>query len=451
MMPAAFSPFLEQAPLCVMTRVTLESLLVPGRLDALFAKHAERQYAKELLFSQVVELMLAVVLRVEPSVHASYKKRQDQLSVSDQAIYDKLQCMETAVSAALVADSATRLAPTIDRLKARLPSWLPGYRVRVIDGNHLGATEKRIHALRQTWAAALPGKVLAVYDQQSDLVSDVFLTPDGHAQERTLLDDVLAIVRPRDLWIADTGFCTLKFLFTIARRKAAFVIRQHGTLVGRLIGKRRRRGRTETGQLYEQKIELTWDGQKQTFRRITLVLDKPTRNGDTEIHILTNLSQRCASAARVAELYRNRWTIEKRFYEVTQTLDCEPNTLGYPKAALFAFCLALLASNAVALMKASLRAVHGNEEVEKLSHFYMTLEVRQNYHGMLIALPPRSWTRFAELSACALAKVLRQVARYVQPNRYRKATRGPKKPPPKKATYQNGGHVSTHRLLEAQK
>lgn len=450
-MPAGFSPFLEQAPLCVMTRVTLEALFQPAWLNDLFAKSAQRQYAKELLFSQVVELMMSVVLRVEPSVHAAYKKREDQLPVSDQAIYDKLQCMETNVSAALVAGSATRLAPVIDKLKARIAPWLPGYRSRVIDGNHLSATEKRLRPLRRTWAAALPGKVLAVYDQESDLVSDVFLTPDGHAQERSLLDEVSASVCPGDLWIADRNFCTLGFLFGIADKKAAFVIRQHGTIVGQLQGQRRPRGRTETGRVHEQKLELRCQGRKQAFRRITLVLDKPTRDGDTEMHILTNLPQRAARAAKVAELYRKRWTIEKRFYEVTQTLDCEPNTLGYPKAALFAFCLALLASNAAALMRASLRAVHDKEDVENMSHYYMALEVRQSYQGMLIALAPRCWTKFAKMSADELAEAMRHIGSYVRPERYRKAKRGPKKPPPKKAKYENGGHVSTHRLLEAEK
>jgi hypothetical protein len=100
MMPAAFAPFMEQAPFCVMTRVALESLFRPERLDQLFGKTAERQYKKELLFSQVVELMMSVVLRVEPTVHSAYKKRADVLPVSDQAVYDKLQCMELGVSAA---------------------------------------------------------------------------------------------------------------------------------------------------------------------------------------------------------------------------------------------------------------------------------------------------------------------------------------------------------------
>jgi hypothetical protein len=447
MIPAAFEPFLEEAPLCVMTRLALEGLFDPARLDALFRDTAQRQYEKELLFSQVVELMTAVVLRVHPSVLAAYNKRKHLLSVSDQAVYDKLQCMELGVSAALVADSATQVAPVLEALDGRLPPWLPGYRTRVLDGNHLSKTERRLKELRHTWAAALPGKVLAVYDQELDLVTQVFLTPDGHAQERSLLDDVLSCVRSRDLWIADRNFCTLKFLFGIAAAQAAFVIRQHGQLQGRLLGKRRSRGRTATGKVYEQALQLEHEGQTMTVRRITLVLDQPTTDGDTEIHILTNLSVKAASAARVAELYGKRWTIEGRFYEVTQTLNCEPNTLGYPKAALFAFCLALVASNAVALLKAALRAVHEDKTVAQMSSYYMALEVQQTYRGMMIALPPSKWERFRGLPVADLAQVLRQVARRVQPANYAKAKRGPKKPPPPKGKYQNGGHVSTHRLL----
>jgi hypothetical protein len=446
MIPAAFDAFLKQTPLCVMARVTLEYLFDADRLDALFRRTAQRQYQKELLFSQVVELMTGVVLRVQPTVLAAYKQRP--LTVSDQALYDKLQCMELPVSAALVADSAAHLTPVIDELGARLPPWLPGYRVRVLDGNFLSATQRRVKELRGTWAAALPGKVLAVYEPEVDLVTRVFLTPDGHAQERSLLDDVLPAVRGRDLWIADRNFCTCKFLFGIAAADAAFVIRQHGSLVGRLLGQRRARGRTDTGKVYEQALEITFGEQTRQVRRITVVLDKPTRDGDTELHILTNLPAREVKAATVAELYRRRWTIEGRFYEVTQTLDCEPHTLAYPKAALFAFCLALVASNAVALLRAALRAAHPAEDVAEMSAYYMALEIRQTYVGMMIALPPSEWLAFRSLSAAQAAALLRQVACQVAPVRYRKAHRGPKKPPPDRGTYDGGGHVSTHKLIQ---
>ena len=41
---------------------------------------------------------MSVVLRVDPSVHKAYRKREEKLSVTDQAIYDKLQCMEPGIS-----------------------------------------------------------------------------------------------------------------------------------------------------------------------------------------------------------------------------------------------------------------------------------------------------------------------------------------------------------------
>src|SRR5947209_6818999 len=104
MIPAAFRPFLEQTPLCVLARTVLERLFLPSRLDQLFRAAAHRQYEQDLLFSQVAELMLSVALQTEPSVYAAYQKRAAQLPVSDQAIYDKLRCLELGVSAALVRD-----------------------------------------------------------------------------------------------------------------------------------------------------------------------------------------------------------------------------------------------------------------------------------------------------------------------------------------------------------
>ena len=130
---------------------------------------------------------------------------------------------------------------------------------------------------------------------------------------------------------------------------ARFVVRQHGCLEGRPLGERAAKGRTETGKVFEQSLAVDWKDRTLRLRRITVALDEPTRNGDAEIHVLTDLTAKQAKATRVAELYRKRWTIEDRFYELAQTLDGEPNTLGYPAAALFAFCLALVASNAVAL------------------------------------------------------------------------------------------------------
>jgi hypothetical protein len=396
-----------------------------------------------------------VVLGVKPSVHAAFQAlEENDAAVSLTAIYNKLDRVEPVVSAALVRDSAQQTALVIDALAARLPPWLPGYRCRILDGNHLSATEHRLEELRTTWAAPLPGKILVVLDQERMLAEEVFLTEDGHAQERSLLDVTLSCVQARDLWLADRNFCTLKFLFGIARRLGYFLIRQHGAVKGKLVGEQRQIGRGPTGTVYEQTIELRdpETGATSNFRRITVQLDQATRDGDYEIHLLSNVPEADADALTLAELYRKRWTIETVFQEITKTLQCEIQTLGYPKAALFAFCLALVAFNAVSLLKGSLRAVHGAGTVnETVSGYYLNLEIRGTYDGMMIAIPEEHWQIFRRLSVAELAQVLKEVAGHLTLSRYRKHPRGPKKPKPKKDAYANGGHVSTFRLLNGNK
>ena len=198
-----FEPFVEQRPICVMARGVLEHLFNAERIDALFARTAEVQYTREWLFASVVDLMGQVVLGVQPSVHAAYQAQAAQLGISDQAMYDKWRQVELCVSAELVRDAARQAAPVIGALQAELPPLVPGYRAKILDGNHLAASAHRLEALRHTWAAPVPGQILVVLDQQRMLASEVVLCEDGHAQERSLLGQVLPLVAPDDLWIAD--------------------------------------------------------------------------------------------------------------------------------------------------------------------------------------------------------------------------------------------------------
>ena len=82
-----------------------------------------------------------------------------------------------------------------------------------------------------------------------------------------------------------------------------------------------------------------------TVRCVTVKLKTATRDGEREIVILTNVPKKDADAMKVATLYRKRWTVETMFQEMTENLTCEIKTLGYPRAAVFAFCLALMAWN----------------------------------------------------------------------------------------------------------
>lgn len=133
-------------------------------------------------------------------------------------------------------------------------------------------------------------------------------------------------------------------------------------------------------------------------------------------------------------------------------LKCELNTLGYPKAALFGFGVAVVAYNVLAVLKAALRVVHGEKKVqEEVSGYSMALEWSMVYAGMMIALPAEQWQAFAAMSSKELAGYLRDWAAKVDMEKIKKAP--PRKPTKNKTTPINdkSPHVSTARLLEEAK
>jgi Transposase DDE domain len=448
-----FQRFIEKTPVTVMVRATLENAFSPQAIDGIFASAARQQYEGELLFSSVVELLTLVVWRQKKSVGEAYKHAEEKFGVSVRSVYNKLNGTETAVCRALVREPAGRLCGTVDALSCRKP-LLPGYCTRIIDGNHLTSTDHRLKVLRRTGSGPLPGQALAVLDADRMLITDLFCSEDGEAQERRLFPEVIPAAEPGHLWIADRNFCTTRFLFGLARRGASFLIRRHAsTLVWHEETRLKRVGRCKTGLLYVQTLRLLDGDEVLSVRCLTLRLDQPTTSGETEIQLLTNLPVRDAGNVRVAELYLNRWTIENAFQEIEQSLRSEINTLGYPGAALLGFAIAVITYNVLSVAKWAVEAEH--EKViqrEQLSGYYLASIVAADYGGMLIALPQDEWTaRFAELTPRALARALRACAKHVHPDVFRKNVRGPKRPRPKRSSGRIDHHVSTAELLANQK
>jgi hypothetical protein len=165
--------FEREAPVSVMARVALEGAITSQWVDEVFAAHRQRQYPRELLFSTVVELMTLVSLGLSPSLYAAATKAE-HLPVSLAALYDKVNRTEPAILRALVQGSAQRLEPVITTWPYA-PS-LPGWRLRVLDGNHLAPSEKRLAALREPrggirrYAQRDRGEPLAVPAHDRDIV-----------------------------------------------------------------------------------------------------------------------------------------------------------------------------------------------------------------------------------------------------------------------------------------
>jgi hypothetical protein len=436
--------------MAVAVRGAFEYALDAAHLDALFVRVAGHRDDRQLLFSTCVDLMATVVCRVKPSVHAAYQA-DDHLPVNVTAVYARLARVPASAGRELVRHTADRLAPVLRAMGGAEPDPLPGYRVKVLDGNHLGKTQRRIKPLRDVVAGPLPGLTLVVLDPALGLAIDVVPCEDAHAQERSLLGPILETVADRDVWVADRNFCTTGFLFGVAGRKGFFVIRRHAaTLSWDRESDWVAAGRTGTGTLTQQTIWLTGpDGAELAVRRVRLTLDHPTRDGDGVIEVLTNLPAEVAAAA-VAELYRGRWSVEGLFLRLTTVLKCEVNTLGYPPAALFGFCVALAAGNVYAGVKGALRAAHGTEAADGVSDYHLALEVSGACPGLWIAIPAGAWAEVGGWSVGRMADWLVGLARGANLGRYRKATRGAKKPSPPRTRFAEAKHISTSRLLNGE-
>jgi IS4 transposase len=445
----------EAVPLGVMVRGTMEWMLDEVTLEQLFQQHAGEQYTRELTIAGLVGLLIQVSAGTRRSVYAAYKADQASdnptIATSFQAVYGKLGRIGLAITEAVVRYSAERCGQLLALMPQARAEPLPGYRLRILDGNVLAGSEHRLTPLRQWLNACLPGKSLVIYEPGLGLVSDVVLCEDAYTQERALVTQILPRLKALDLLIADRNFCTPRLVFGVSRRQALVIVRQHRrSLPCQPVSKLKKCGATKRGVVYEQRVKVT-DPETDdmlTLRRIEVRLFEKTRDGERTIALLTNLPAK-VTALRIAELYLERWTIEKHFQFLTQSLHCELPGLGKPKAALFGFAMALVAANALAVVRASLRSAHGNEAEAEISGYYLADEIAHDYRTLMKYLPADQWSGWRRLSPAAMARLLPAVAQHVNIKALTRSERGPKKPPKVKPVYdKRHKHYSTARLLQ---
>lgn len=435
-----------------MTRLALDRALPAQWIDEVFEQHCQRQYPRELLFSSVVELMTLVTLGLRPSLHAAARKMADRLPVSLAALYAKVKRTEPALLRALVRGSAQRLAPVSAALHSQ-PS-LPGWQLRIFDGNHLPASDKRLGPLRGFRGAALPGHTVVVYDPDSALVCDIVACEDAYQSERIGAAELIESAQAGQVWIGDRHFCTQPLLCGLQQRAAAFIVREHANHPRlQAQGSWGEYSAIPTGWVRQQHIELAagedTSAPSAPWRRIQIELDTPTEAGDSVIALWSNLPEHI-NAATIAQLYRKRWRIEGMFGRLESVLHSEVRTLGHPRAALLGFAVAVLAYNVLALLKeVTERAHHATHPELDVSTYHLTVEITSTYEAMMLTLPPE-YLPCADDDPGRLLQRLLLLATRLSPRQLATSKRASKSSAPK--GYVQGhiarSHVSTDRVLK---
>ena len=277
-----------------MTRIALDWIIQGTPFDQLFEQTAEGQYTREFTLEHLVLVMLDVVCGHHPSTRSAFRDRQLELIASLSAFYGKLNRMELAVTEEVVRQTARRSRELIAAAGGLLPEPIPGYAARILDGNVLAGTDHRLIPTRTTWSACLPGKSLAIYEPASGLIIDVVLEENAHTQERALLDEIVVQRRRAvDRSIA-TSASAPSCSASSGPGRSSWCGGTHRPCRSSRWGRVRSQGRCPTGKVFEQAI-LVDDpeaaGVRHRLRRIVLELDEPTRDGETEIVLVTNLPE----------------------------------------------------------------------------------------------------------------------------------------------------------------
>jgi hypothetical protein len=442
----------EISPLTVLVRGVLEWALPDDRLRALY-EQAPRCWTRSLTIQALFWLVIEVVSGVRNAVFAAYQADQARanptITVSSQAVYDKLGRMPKEFGTSLVRESAARLQPLLAQAQPRHYPGLKRYRILVIDGTDLGGTEHRLAVLRHIRAAGLPGRLVVAYDWSTGVVSDAILSEDAYTSEKVLVQEILGQAPSSDLFVMDRFYCTTPVMQAIRARRAHFVVREDArNLRCGKKGRRKFAGSVPTGKLYEQTfdVEDTQTGECFSLRHIILVLKEPTEDGETEVRLLTNLP-RSISALRIVTLYRERWTVERHFDFLKNCLHGEIESLGKPNAALFMMCMALVAGNALAVVRQAIRTTHGDAEFDRLSGYYLADELAKNYNAIDILVNTAAWRRHQRLKPRVFWAWTQRVAKRIRTRAFHKHPRGPKRPRVIRASGKHRHHYSTYRLL----
>lgn len=442
---SVFQKFCSLAPFAVMTQIVLRACIRNEFADA-FTQARGRQYEDTLSFEDLAIAVADVALGVVKNPNQAYLAHKEKLGVARSRFYDKLNHTNTQLSAQVVAAIAPRIAEMQDALGFVPWEGIPGYRLLVVDGNHLEKTEKRIGELREMGAAPLPGTAVARFDLDRQIFDRVYLLEDAHQQECSMCPAIANDLEPGDVIIADRHYCVIEFMEQIAAEPEPkhFIIRHHGRLKGMLLGERKKLGRIATGTVHEQAFQLTKQEDSLVVRRITIELDKPTQDGDTEIHLLTNLPHNI-SGKRIAEVYHRRWEEETGFYYLRMCFQGELASLGHPRAALFLFSMSLIAYNVLQVIWAAFYACHAEEEIEKTSNLYVSQQIMSATPGMLIVLDDAEWDLLIPDSQKEVAQLLKRIAKATSLANYRKSVRKPKaKMPRNKKPRKKRNAVSKH-------
>ncbi len=300
--------------------------LTASLCESAWVRKRVRERVREWSLEALVRFWMAVILRAPPSLtHAlqAIGEGKDEIwpvvSASPEAFFQKCRDLHWRFFSEVFAAFVRRVVPEVEPLyAAELTAIREEFgEVWVVDGSRLDKIKHRLKKLWNERAVILPGCLLVAYDLFRGIPRVVRFDPDAARAEIERAVDVLAEVPHGALLLADRLYAVPAFFAEL---------KNHG-----LFGLVRPRRRVKTrkleclsrgigpGFLLEEWLVEMGGGTTAPKCRMRLIR---IRGGRKVFELLTNvLDPKRLSAAHAFALYRERWTIERLFFDLKEVLN----------------------------------------------------------------------------------------------------------------------------------
>lgn len=297
----------------------LDGALVRNAYEKLRGAERERAWTLDHLMA----FWVAVILRAPPSLSQALREASaspasgyPQVSASKQAFFQRSHQMRWEFFAEVFrsfVESTNESEPArYARHHERVAESFS--RVVVIDGSSLDSVARRLKITWQNDATPLPGSMLGCYDLMRGTLADLLYTPTKKTGEIVLARKAMDRLPPGSLVLGDRLYGTPKFLNDVQKAGHCGVFRKKPQVTVPEEELLSRAG--DEGEVLEDwRVRLGTKVQT-TARLIRLTI------GEKAYEFVTNiLDPERLPAQAVADLYRDRWEVERMFQDLKTVLN----------------------------------------------------------------------------------------------------------------------------------
>jgi len=332
--PSAIPPGCEQpirkamrVDLLKVTRLLLDHL-TPALCEAVFQRHRTTERTRTWTFYAVTLFWAAMIVRHPASIQFGLDETRKgrgrdalwpRVLATPRAFFKKAQGLRPHLFQATYEAFTRSLLP---KARPAYASWLGRVRrhfpeVLIVDGSRLDAIGHRLKLLRLERAQVLPGCLTVFYDLFRGITRHVLFFPNAAEAELPRAQATLTDLSPGTLLLGDRLYASLQYFHQLAAHQLYGLVRRNGRLtLKRLQVFSRQQG---SRSFVEDGLVEVGCGAGQP--KLTLRLIR-SRGQGRRVDVLTNvLEPTRLSPEEALALYRLRWSVERLFLDLKETLD----------------------------------------------------------------------------------------------------------------------------------